>query len=85
MFSITKLKRNHIMVRNSKTNKEEFVVDKNVNYCNVPNNGCQRQVLAIARVEKQIWQKIYEPEKAFCRGTIFCQLDLPFRCEEGCR
>lgn len=49
------------------------------------NNTCQKQVLAMARVEKQVWQKIYEAEKGFIRGTIFCELDLPFVCEEGCR
>ena len=60
-------------------------MDMNANYRNTSNNVCNHQVLAMARVEKQIWQKIYEPEKAFSRGTIFCQLDLPFLCEEGRR
>ena len=49
------------------------------------NNNCEKQHLAMAHVESQNWQKIYEPEKGFYRGTIFCELDLPFHCEEGCR
>ncbi len=45
----------------------------------------QKQMLAMATLEMQTWQKIYDPEKGFQRGTIFCELDLPFLCEEGCR
>lgn len=58
-------------------------MEKNTNCCAWQNNRPQK--LAMARVEIQTWQKIYDPEKGFQRGTIFCELDLPFLCEEGCR
>lgn len=39
--------------------------------------------LAIGYVPWQIWQDIYEPEKALDRGTIFQQLDKPFLGSRG--
>ncbi len=38
---------------------------------------CQR--LAMAYVPVQVWQDLYEPEEGFRRGTIFRELDLPFK------
>ena len=38
--------------------------------------------IAMAYVPWQKFRDIYNPEKAFCQGTIFAELDLPF-C--GCR
>ena len=60
-------------------------MERNTNCCAWQNNRSQKQLLAMTRVEMQTWQKIYDPEKGFQRGTIFCELDLPFLCEEGCR
>lgn len=40
--------------------------------------------LAMAYVPWQIWQRIYETEKGFCRGTIFEELDKPFHGMGGC-
>ena len=37
-----------------------------------------QEELAIASVPIQHWGQIYEPDKAFCRGTIFPDLDKPF-------
>lgn len=34
--------------------------------------------LAMAYVPKQKWKKLYEPDVALERGTIFSELDLPF-------
>lgn len=42
------------------------------------------QTLAMAYVEMQKWQELYEPEQGFSRGTIFTQLDLPFVGEGAC-
>ena len=42
-------------------------------------------VLAMAYVQWQKWQKIYDAEKGFCRGTIFQELDLPFCGVGGCQ
>ena len=43
------------------------------------------KVLAMAYVRWQEWQKIYDAEKGFCRGTIFQELDLPFCGVGGCQ
>jgi hypothetical protein len=41
--------------------------------------------LAMAYVPMQKWQKIYDPDLAICRGTLFEQLDLPFLGEQAIR
>lgn len=41
--------------------------------------------LAMAYVPWQMWRNIYETEKGFCRGTIFEELDKPFRGMGGVR
>jgi hypothetical protein len=40
--------------------------------------------LAMAYVPLQQWGQTYDEEKAFERGTIFPELDLPLAPEEGC-
>lgn len=39
--------------------------------------------LAMAYVSMQQWRKLYSPEEALRRGTMFEELDLPFLGEEG--
>ena len=39
--------------------------------------------LAMAYVPMQKWRKLYEPEVALERGTLFQELDLPFIGEEA--
>ncbi|MCL2034902.1 MAG: spore coat associated protein CotJA [Oscillospiraceae bacterium] len=46
-------------------------------------DGCS--LLAMAFMEIQEWQGLYEPEHGFSRGTIFEDLDLPFMGEGACR
>lgn len=41
--------------------------------------------IAMAYVPWQMWRKIYDAEKAFCRGTIFEELDKPFQGMGGVR
>lgn len=41
------------------------------------------QPLAISYVPWQRWDDIYEPCRALSRGTLFAQLDKPFK--GGCR
>lgn len=48
-----------------------------------PQKECQS--LAMAYVEMQRWQELYESEQGFPRGTIFKQLDLPFVGEGACK
>lgn len=40
--------------------------------------------LAMAYVPWQEWCSLYEADKGFCRGTIFEELDKPFRGIGGC-
>ena len=45
-------------------------------------NGCgydDQLVLAIATVPMQKWRLTYSPEKALCAGTMFAELNLPFK------
>lgn len=35
--------------------------------------------LAQATIGMQKWREIYERDKALMRGTLFCELDKPFR------
>ena len=46
------------------------------------NNG--RKSLAMVYPEKQIWQRIYDPEIALVNGTIFEELNLLFK-KSSCR
>lgn len=41
--------------------------------------------LAMAYVPWQTWQNIYDAEKGFCNGTIFQELNLPFKGVGGCQ
>lgn len=42
--------------------------------------GCDEYlVLAIATVPMQKWRLTYSPEKALCAGTMFAELNLPFK------
>lgn len=45
------------------------------NECRTPGCTCY---LAIANIPMQEWNGTYPVEKAFMRGTIFPELDLPF-------
>lgn len=51
----------------------------------LPNDCTRHMVLAMAYVPWQKWQKIYDAPKGLCRGTIFEELDLPFRGIGGCQ
>lgn len=46
--------------------------------------GLSDMPLAMAYVPWQCWDKIYDTEKGFCRGTIFKELDKPFEGRGGC-
>ena len=37
------------------------------------------QRLAMGYVPVQVWRELYEPSAGFPRGTIFKELDLPFK------
>lgn len=43
-----------------------------------------RRSLAMVYPEKQIWQRLYDPEVALVNGTIFEELNLPFK-QASCR
>lgn len=50
---------------------------------NMPSGDDKSWALAMAYVPVQSWQKIYEYDKGLMRGTIFEQLDLPFKGANG--
>lgn len=45
--------------------------------------GLSDMLLAMAYVPWQCWDKIYDADKGFCRGTIFKELDKPFEAKGG--
>ena len=59
--------------------------NRNMNSCCDGDDALEGMPLAMAYVPWQNWRKIYEPEKAFCRGTIFEELDKPFHGTGGCQ
>ena len=49
-------------------------------YVKNDNNVSQKgQVLAMSYVPMQNWQNLYEYDKGLMRGTVFEELDLPFK------
>ena len=48
--------------------------DNTLGQCELP--------LAQSSIGMQMWREIYERDKALMRGTIFCELDKPFRGSE---
>lgn len=44
---------------------------------------CADVPLAMAYVPMQKWQKLYDPDVALERGTLFLELDKPFIGEEA--
>ena len=52
--------------------------------CCMRDDVMEEMPLAMAYVPWQNWRCIYEPEKAFARGTIFEELDKPFYGRGGC-
>lgn len=47
--------------------------------CTVKNSGIDSMPLAMAYVPRQVWRDIYGDDDALMRGTIFGELDLPFK------
>ena len=35
--------------------------------------------LGMTYAPMQVFRKLYDPQQALCRGTLFCELDLPFQ------
>jgi len=71
--------RNNTMAYNNYRQPSVCVVDDN------KRDSIADMPLAMAYVPWQRWQHIYDAEKGFCRGTIFQELDLPFRGVGGCQ
>ena len=49
--------------------------------------GCgydDNRLLAMAFVEKQQWDDVYDAKTGLCRGTMFPDLDKPFLGKEAC-
>lgn len=67
------------MTRSSRTSGME-----NRYSCQKP-HGEKEFPIGMAYVPWQKFQKIYDPAKALCQGTIFAELDLPFCGKRGGR
>ena len=58
--------------------RAEETSNMNVMHHNAHHDNCDLP-LAMAYVPMQSWREIYECDKALMRGTLFCELDKPFR------
>ena len=58
--------------------RAEQTMNMNVSHQNNHSDNCDLP-LAMAYVPMQSFGEIYECDKALMRGTIFCELDKPFR------
>lgn len=47
--------------------------------CVEPGDNINDMPIGMAYVPRQVWKDKYENDKALMRGTLFAQLDLPFR------
>ena len=52
--------------------------------CSDRDDALEGMSIAMAYVPWQSWRHIYEAGKGFHRGTIFEELDLPFKGKGGC-
>ena len=52
--------------------------------CSDRDDALDGMSIAMAYVPWQSWRHIYEAGKGFHRGTIFEELDLPFKGKGGC-
>ncbi len=52
--------------------------------CMANDNASQKMVLAMAYVPWQRWENLYELDQALMAGTIFADLNKPFRGRGGC-
>lgn len=39
--------------------------------------------LAMVYPPRQVWRNLYDPDVGLERGTIFCELDMPFSGDNG--
>lgn len=52
--------------------------------CDLSGTPLDSLPIAMAYVPMQKWQRLYEPEVALERGTLFSELDLPFIGKAAC-
>ncbi len=71
-------------VKTSACHCDQPYVQNESNTCVQPAKADCPPVLAMAYVKWQEWQCLYEPDKGLSRGTIFEELDKPFKGRGGC-
>ena len=47
-------------------------------------NSAAGGALAMAYCPMQVWRQVYDPNAGFNKGTVFAELDKPFRGREEC-
>ena len=62
----------------------EVAAEASVRLCPSPKTTCDLAVTDVLPVgmtyaPMQAYRKLYAPEEGWRRGTVFCELDLPFR------
>ncbi len=51
--------------------------------CGCNSFGLVDRPLAMVYAPCQVFRALYDPDTALSRGTLFCELDLPFGCCDG--
>ena len=55
----------------------------NTNNGNIDRNSIDNLPVAMAYVPMQRWERVYEPERGLKEGTMFPELNLPFKGYQG--
>lgn len=67
---------NNMRMEQNEMNEMREYINREMNF------DLSQKSLAMAYVPMQVWGKVYDPETALCRGTLFPELDKPFIGEE---
>ena len=59
--------------------RENCETDEDHHHHECGENGVEGRSLAIVYSPVQHWREMYDPQTALSRGTMFRELDLPFR------
>lgn len=65
-------------------NLMQYQGNRQMNHCCDRNDALEGMPLAMAYVPWQMWRNLYDVEKGFACGTIFEELNKPFRGAGGC-
>ena len=72
-------------MQNYRDNIMQYRANRQMAPCCEKKDALEGMPLAMAYVPWQMWRKLYDEEKGFSCGTIFEELNKPFRGMGGCQ